>query len=343
MQMSQEIRTRLEATAKALVADGKGILAADESTSTITKRFQAVGIESTETTRRDYRHLLFTAPGMESTISGVILYDETLRQKAPDGTPLTQVLASRGVLAGIKVDTGAKDLAGCPGEKITEGLDGLRERLAEYHALGARFAKWRAVITIGRGVQGPLPSYTCLSANAHALGRYAMLCQEAGIVPIVEPEVLMDGEHDIQTCERVTRMAWMTLFEQLTIQGVYLPGILLKPSMIISGKSSENRAKPEEVARRTVMGLRDHVPPAVPGIVFLSGGQSPAEATEHLRLMNAFGPQPWKLSFSYGRALQEPALAAWAGKAANVQAAQTAFLKVAKANHAAALGKALVA
>ncbi|MEA3137133.1 MAG: fructose-bisphosphate aldolase, class [Thermoplasmata archaeon] len=333
----------LETTAKALVAAGKGILAADESTSTIGKRFKDIGVESTETTRRDYRHLLFTAPEVSKSISGVILYDETLRQKAPDGKRLADILAKQGIIPGIKVDTGAKDLAGHPGEKVTEGLDGLRERLAEYHKLGARFAKWRAVITIARNPTGPPnPTYACLSVNAHALGRYAALCQEAGIVPIVEPEVLMDGDHDIDTCDRVTRWAWGTLFEQLMVQGVHLPGILLKPSMIISGKDAKSRAKPEEVARRTVAGLRDCIPPAVPGIVFLSGGQTPEEATEHLRLMNALGPHPWTLSFSYGRALQEPALKAWGGKAANAKKAQEAFRVVARANSAAALGKKVV-
>lgn len=334
----------LETTAKALVAAGKGILAADESTSTIGKRFQGIGLDNTEPNRRDYRELLFTSPDVGKTISGVILYDETLRQKAADGkTTLASILQGQGIIPGIKVDTGAKDLAGFPGEKVTEGLDGLRERLAEYHKLGARFAKWRAVITIGRSPTGaPMPSYTCLAVNAHALARYAALCQEAGIVPIVEPEVLMDGDHDIETCDRWTRMAWMTLFEQLTIQGVYLPGILLKPSMIISGKDAKKRAGPEEVAKRTVAGLRDHVPPAVPGIVFLSGGQTPEEATEHLRLMNTLGPHPWVLSFSYGRALQEPALKAWGGKPANVKKAQSAFQVVAKANSAAALGKKVV-
>jgi fructose-bisphosphate aldolase, class I len=342
MPLPDKTRADLEATAKALVADGKGILAADESTSTITKRFKDVGVESTETTRRDYRELLFTSPDVAKTISGVILYDETLRQKAADGTPLPALLQKQGIIPGIKVDTGAKDLAGFPGEKVTEGLDGLRERLAEYHKLGARFAKWRAVITIGRGPQGMMPSYPCLMVNAHALARYAMLCQEAGIVPIVEPEVLMDGDHDIATCERATRMAWMITFEQLVLQGIHLPGILLKPSMVISGKEAKGRAKPAEVAARTVAALRDHVPPSVPGIVFLSGGQTPAEATEHLRIMNTLGPQPWKLSFSYGRALQEPALKAWAGKKANAKKAQDAFRAVAKANSAAALGKAIV-
>ncbi len=336
-------RAALEQTAQALVADHKGILAADESTSTIGKRFKDIGVDSTETSRRDYRHLLFTTPEVAKSISGVILYDETLRQKAPDGTPLATLLQRQGIIPGIKVDTGAKELAGHPDDKVTEGLDGLRERLAEYHKLGARFAKWRAVITIGRNEQGPMPSYACLAVNAHALARYAALCQEAGIVPIVEPEVLMDGDHDVATCDRVTRWAWSTLFEQLMVQGVHLPGILLKPSMILSGKSAKGRAGPEEVAKRTVAGLRDCVPPAVPGIVFLSGGQTPEEATEHLRLMNTLGQQPWKLSFSYGRALQEPALKAWAGKPGNVKAAQDAFSVVAKANSAAAAGKKLVA
>jgi fructose-bisphosphate aldolase, class I len=341
MQLPAAVRTELETTAKALVANHKGILAADESTSTITKRFKDVQTESTETSRRDYRHLLFTAPEIAKNISGVILYDETIRQKAPNGTPLPEVLSKQGIIPGIKVDTGAKELAGHPGEKITEGLDGLRERLAEYYKLGARFAKWRAVITIGQGPQGPMPSYACLSANAHALARYAALCQEARIVPIVEPEVLMDGEHDIETSDRVTRLAWQTLFEQLMVQGVHLPGVLLKPSMIISGKDAKNRASAQEVARRTVAGLRDIIPPAVPGIVFLSGGQTPAEATEHLRLMNTLGNHPWVLSFSYGRALQEPALKAWAGKPANVPAAQEALRKVARANSAAVAGKTL--
>lgn len=335
MQLPPAVRAELEANAKALVANNKGILAADESTATITNRFKDIGAESTETNRRDYRHLLFTAPDIGKTISGVILYDETIRQKAPDGTPLPQLLAKQGIIPGIKVDTGAKDLAGHPNEKVTEGLDGLRERLAEYHKLGARFAKWRAVITIGKGI----PSYACFDVNGHALARYAALCQEAGIVPIVEPEVLMDGDHDIETCDRVTRFAWQVLFERLNWHEVHLPGILLKPSMIISGKAAKSRAKPDEVARRTVAGLRDCIPPAVPGIVFLSGGQTPDEATEHLRLMNQMGPQAWKLSFSYGRALQEPALKAWGGKAANVKKAQEAFRKVAWANSAATGGK----
>ncbi len=333
--MNQEL---LAATAAALVADNKGILAADESTGTIGKRLASINTESTPESRRDYRHMLFTAPDVASCISGVILYDETLRQDAADGTPLRTVLADQGIMPGIKVDTGAKDLSGCPGEKITEGLDGLRERLQEYAAMGARFAKWRAVITIGDDI----PSYTCIYSNAHALARYARLCQENGIVPIVEPEVLMDGNHDIDTCEKYTRYAWIRLFDELNFQGVYLPGILLKPSMIISGKDAANRASAEEVARRTVAGLLDCVPASVPGIVFLSGGQSPEEATEHLRIMNTLGTLPWKLSFSYGRALQEPALAAWAGDNANNAVAQAALMARAKANSAACGGKALV-
>jgi fructose-bisphosphate aldolase class I len=325
----------LQETARALVAGNKGILAADESTSTIAKRFKDIGLESTDTTRRDYRHLLFTAPDVAKTISGVILYDETLRQKAPDGTPLAQVLQRQGIIPGIKVDTGAKDMPGHPGEKITEGLDGLRERLAEYHKLGARFAKWRAVITIGPGV--PTPGN--LHANAHALARYAALCQEAGIVPIVEPEVLMDADNDVEVCEAVTAATWREVFHELSVMGVWLPGILLKPNMVIAGKASKDQATPDEVARRTVDLLREFVPPAVPGIVFLSGGQTPQQATEHLRLMNRMGPHPWVLSFSYGRALQEPALKAWGGKAANIKKAQEEFRKVARANSAATAGK----
>jgi fructose-bisphosphate aldolase class I len=330
-------REALQRTAQALVADGKGILAADESTSTIAKRFKDIGVESTETARRDYRHLLFTAPDVAKTISGVILYDETLRQKAPDGTPLPQVLARQGIIPGIKVDTGAKDMPLHPGEKITEGLDGLRERLAEYHALGARFAKWRAVITIGPGV--PTPGN--LHANAHALARYAALCQEAGIVPIVEPEVLMDADNDVEVCEAVTAATWREVFHELSVMGVWLPGILLKPNMVIAGKKCPQQASPQEVAERTVELLREFVPPAVPGVVFLSGGQTPEQATEHLRLMNQMGPHAWKLSFSYGRALQEPALKAWGGKSANVKKAQEAFRKVAWSNSAATKGKTL--
>ncbi|MEA3190217.1 MAG: fructose-bisphosphate aldolase, class [Thermoplasmata archaeon] len=325
----------LEQVAQQLVADGKGILAADESTGTIAKRFKDLGVENTEANRRDYRHLLFTAPSVAKSVSGVILYDETLRQKAADGTPLSQVLLSQGILPGIKVDTGAKDMPLHAGEKITEGLDGLSERLKEYHALGARFTKWRAVITIGAG----LPTQANLHANAHALARYAALAQEAGLVPIVEPEVLMDGDNTIERCEEVTAAAWREVFHELQLMGVHLPGILLKPNMVVPGKKCPVQAKPAEVAERTVRLLRAHVPPAVPGIVFLSGGQSPEQATEHLRIMNTLGPQPWKLTFSYGRALQEPAMKAWVGKAGNVKAAQEAFARVATANAAAARGK----
>ncbi len=325
----------LRETASKLVTDGKGILAADESTGTCTKRFEALGIESTADSRRDYRAMLFSTPGLEESVSGVILYDETLRQSTTDGTGLGALLQSKGIMPGIKVDTGAKDLAGHDGEKITEGLDGLRERLAEYRELGAKFAKWRAVITIGHGI----PSTACLVGNAHGLARYAALCQEAGIVPIVEPEVLMDGDHDIETCDEVTRAAWDILFDALKAHDVYLPGILLKPSMIISGKDAPARADATEVAQRTFDGLRDCVPASVPGVVFLSGGQSPEEATEHLRIMNTLGPKPWALSFSYGRALQEPALAAWNGDNANVPAAQAALKERCDANHAAAFGQ----
>ncbi len=332
-------RQLLEEIAQTIVADGKGILAADESTPTCTKRFKGIGVESTETTRRDYRQMLFDTPGIEDAIGGVILFDETLRQDSAAGQPLRELLAGKGVFPGIKVDTGAKPLANHPGEKITEGLDGLRERLAEYAELGAKFAKWRAVITIGEG----MPSNACLVGNSHGLARYAALCQEAGIVPIVEPEVLMDGDHDIDVCEEITRAAWDMLFGALKDAGVHLPGILLKPSMIISGKEAPDRAGPEEVAERTALALLDCVPASVPGVVFLSGGQTPEEATEHLRLMNERYAFPWKLSFSYGRALQQPALTAWAGNNANNPAAQAALKERCDANRAAALGKKFVA
>ncbi|MGB0653330.1 MAG: class I fructose-bisphosphate aldolase [Thermoplasmatota archaeon] len=330
---------KLRETAQSLVADGRGILAADESTGTCTKRFDALGIPSTETTRRDYRATLFSTPGLEDSVAGVILYDETLRQSTQDGTTIPALLKSKGIHPGIKVDTGAKELANHPGEKITEGLDGLRERLADYAELGATFAKWRAVITITQDA----PSNACLIGNAHGLARYAALCQEAGIVPIVEPEVLMDGDHDIDTCEVVTRAAWETLFDALRSADVYLPGILLKPSMVISGKDADERAGAQEVAQRTFDGLLDCVPASVPGVVFLSGGQSPEEATEHLRIMNTLGDKPWKLSFSYGRALQQPALNAWNGDNANAAAAQAALKERCDANRAAALGKSFVA
>lgn len=329
----------LEATAQALVAGNKGILAADESTATITKRFAGIGVESTETTRRDYRHLLFTTPRAGDSVSGVILYDETLRQKTPDGTPMVQVLGKAGIIPGIKVDTGAVDLANFPGEKITEGLDGLRARLAEYHTIGARFTKWRAVITIGPGIPTPY----CVKANAQALARYAALAQEAGLVPIVEPEVLMDADNTIERCQEVTAEAWRATFNALHEARVHLPGMLLKPNMVIAGKKCPVQAPAQVVAERTVNLLRMHVPPAVGGVVFLSGGQTPEQATDHLRLMNHMGPHPWKLSFSYGRALQDPALRVWGGKTSNVKAAQDAFSQVAKANAAACAGKTLVA
>lgn len=329
---------RLRDTARALVQDGRGILAADESTGTATKRFDALGIDSTEETRRDYRAMLFSTPGLGESVAGVILYDETIRQSTADGTPLVELLTRQGILPGIKVDTGAKPLANHEGEKVTEGLDGLRDRLDEYARMGARFAKWRAVITIGDG----LPSTACLVANAHGLARYAALCQEAGLVPIVEPEVLMDGDHDIETCDQVTTMTWDVVFNALKEHDVFLPGILLKPSMIISGKDAPARAGPQEVAERTLSGLLDCVPASVPGIVFLSGGQGPEEATEHLRLLNTLGAHPWRLSFSYGRALQQPALKAWAGDNNNNARAQALLKERADANRAAALGQTFV-
>ena len=325
----------LQDTARALVAPGKGILAADESFPTIAKRFAALGIESSEDTRRRYRSMLMTTPGIEEYVSGVILFDETLRQRLMDGTPVPEGLAARGILPGIKVDTGAKPLAGHPGEKVTEGLDGLRDRLAEYRDLGARFAKWRAVIAIGDG----LPSAFCLEANAHALARYAALCQEADIVPIVEPEVLMDGAHTLARCDAVTREALHQVFGALHRHGVDLTGMILKPNMVLPGKDSPEPASVAEVASATVACLRASVPAAVPGIAFLSGGQSDELATAHLDAMNRLGPHPWELSFSYGRALQQPALKAWAGKEDNVPAAQAAFARRARCNGAARYGR----
>ena len=326
----------LERVARAMVADGKGILAADESSGTIKKRFAAIGVESTEISRRDYREMLFRTGAMKDYISGVILYDETIRQKAADGTPLPRIIEQAGSIPGIKVDAGTKPLPGCPGELITEGLDGLDKRLDEYYALGARFAKWRAVIDIGPKI----PSYTCIMANAHALGRYAALCQEHQIVPIVEPEVLMDGDHDIARCYEVTEMVLKIVFEQLYFQRVKLEGMVLKPNMVVPGKKSPKQASVDEVAEQTVRVLKNCVPPAVPGIAFLSGGQSDEQATAHLSAMNAkFGPLPWKLTFSYGRALQAAPQKAWAGKAANVAAGQQAFAKSAKLNGLAATGR----
>ncbi|HET8969155.1 MAG TPA: class I fructose-bisphosphate aldolase [Gaiellaceae bacterium] len=324
----------LHDTARAIVADDKGILAADESTGTIKKRFDAIGVESTEENRRYYRQLLFTAPGMEDSIGGVIFYDETLRQSADDGTPFAEVLASKGVVPGIKVDTGAHDQAGFPGEKVTEGLDGLRGRLEEYRSLGARFAKWRAVITIGEGI----PTVACIRANAHALARYAALCQEAGIVPIVEPEVLMDADNTIERCYDVTSRTLKWTFHELHVQGVELRGTLLKPNMVISGKGCSDQASSERIAELTLECFENHVPAAIPGIVFLSGGQSEVEATANLNAINRLGG-PWPLSFSYGRALQASALQAWGGDAGNTEAAQAAFVHRARMNALAVAGE----
>ncbi|HET7370594.1 MAG TPA: class I fructose-bisphosphate aldolase [Gammaproteobacteria bacterium] len=324
----------LNKTARALVAEGRGILAADESTGTIKKRFDTIGVESTEETRRAYRDLLFTTPDMEKFISGVIMYDETIRQSTADGVSFSKHLADMDVIPGIKVDKGAKPLAGHPDEKVTEGLDGLRDRLKEYADLGAKFAKWRAVITIS----DTIPSDACISVNAHALARYAALCQEAGIVPIVEPEVLMNGAHGIDRCEAVTSATLKAVFNALTEQGVYLEGMLLKPNMVISGEDCPQQAGVEEVAAATVRCLRRFVPAAVPGIVFLSGGQSAELATEHLNAMHKLGPQPWALSFSYGRALQAPALDQWRGQEGNVTAAKQAFRHRAECNSAATRG-----
>ncbi len=328
-------KNELHEVARAMVAPGKGILAADESTGTIKKRFDAIQVPSTEENRRAYREMLFTTPGQEEFISGVILYDETIRQKGSNGTPFPQLLAAKGILPGIKVDAGAKDLAGFPNEKITEGLDGLRERLIEYRGLGARFAKWRAVIDIGPGI----PTSYCIRANAHALGRYAALCQEQRIVPIVEPEVLMDGSHDIQRCYEVTAATLVEVFQELHHARVDLEGMVLKPNMVIPGKKSPTQANTAEIAELSIKCLRAHVPAAVPGSVFLSGGQSEEEATRNLSAMNALGKHPWELSFSYGRALQQSALAAWGGKPAKVAAGQKAYYQRAKLNGLARHGR----
>jgi fructose-bisphosphate aldolase class I len=318
----------LAATAHALVAKHRGILAADESGGTIAKRFGSIKLESTEENRRAYREMLFTAPGAGEFISGVILYDETLRQKTRAGVPFPAYLSRQGMIPGIKVDTGAKPLAGFPGETITEGLDGLRERLAEYRKLGAKFAKWRAVIDIGAGI----PSAYAIDVNAHALARYAALCQEAGIVPIVEPEVLMDGSHTLQRCEEVTNAVLQRVFGHLQAARILLEGMLLKPNMVVAGKKCAEKASAEQVAEATLRTLKRHVPCAVPGIAFLSGGQSPTEATLHLSLMNAAGPAPWALTFSYGRALQETALSAWGGNPAAFAAGQKALFTRARLN-----------
>jgi fructose-bisphosphate aldolase class I len=326
----------LNKVAQAMVASGKGILAADESSGTIKKRFDAIGVESTEDTRRDYREMLFrSAEGMKH-ISGVILYDETIWQKAKDGTPLVELIKKAGTIPGIKVDEGTKPLPECPGEVVTVGLDKLADRLPKYYEQGARFAKWRAVIDIATG---GIPSYTCIRANAHALARYAALCQAAQIVPIVEPEVLMDGDHDVERCQQVTELVLKLQFEELYFNRVALEGMVLKPNMVISGKKSGKRAGIEEVAERTVKVLKNCVPGAVPGIAFLSGGQRDEEATAHLDAMNKIGNLPWRLTFSYGRALQHAPQTTWKGKSENVAAAQRAFSHRAKMNGLAALGQ----
>jgi fructose-bisphosphate aldolase class I len=327
-------QTDLHDIAKAIVVDGKGILAADESTGTIKKRFDSIGIENTEDNRRAYRDMLFTTPGAEEYISGVILYDETIRQNAHDGTPFPKLLEAKGIIPGIKVDLGAKPLALADGETVTEGLDGLRERFAEYYELGARFAKWRATYSI----TDELPSQYCIWANAHALARYAALSQEAGIVPIVEPEILQDGTHTIERGYHVACKVLEALFTELSDQRVDVAGTLLKPNMVLSGYDASNRAGVDEVAEWTLKAFYKHVPAAVPGIVFLSGGQSDEDATAHLNAMNTKGPHPWKLSFSYGRALQAPSLKAWSGKPDQVEAGQRAYYHRAKLNSAAATG-----
>ncbi len=326
--------SELAKIAKAMVAPGKGILAADESAPTIKKRFDSIQVESTEKNRRSYRELLFTTEGAEQFISGVILFDETIRQRASDGTPFPELLAGKGILPGIKVDKGAKDLALSPGEKVTEGLDGLRERLAEYRQLGARFAKWRAVINIGDGI----PSAGCIRANAHALARYAALCIEGELVPIVEPEVIMDGDHTIERCHEVTERVLDAVFSELREQRVPLNEINLKSNMVLSGTTCPKQASVREVAEATLACFRKTVPEEVPGIVFLSGGQSDELATQHLNEMNKIGGVPWELSFSYGRALQAAPLKAWAGNAANVPAAKKAYLHRARCNGAARTG-----
>ena len=326
----------LESVALTLVAGGKGILAADETVPTLTKRFDTLGIRSTEQSRRTYREMLFTCPGAAEFIGGAIMYDETIRQKSASGAPLAEALTVQSIVPGIKVDTGAKPLAGSPNETVTEGLDGLRDRLREYHGMGARFANWRAVIHL----TDALPSSACVNANAHALARYASLCQEQELVPIVEPEVLMDGSHTIERCEEVTGVVLHAVFHALFEHGVALEEMLLKPNMVIAGKECTRQASVEEVAAATLGCLRRHVPAAVPGIVFLSGGQHARLATAHLNAINRLAsPKPWKLSFSYGRALQDPALEAWHGRDEHFAAGQRAFCHRACLNGAATLGK----
>jgi len=329
------LSAELARTAREIVADDRGILAADESSGTIKKRFDSIGVESTEESRRAYRELLFTTPGLGEWVSGVILYDETIRQSTRDGVPFPMALAAGGMIPGIKVDKGAYALAGSPEEKVTEGLDGLRDRLAEYAGLGARFTKWRAVITIGAGI----PTDYCIRTNAHALARYAALSQEAGLVPIVEPEVLMDAGNTIEVCYDVTLRTLQPVFRELEEQRVSLEGMLLKPNMVISGKQCPVQAGAQQVAELTLKCFREAIPAAVPGIVFLSGGQSDVQASENLNAINSHGAQPWTLSFSYGRALQAPALKAWVGREENVEAAQAALAHRARCNSAAVAGR----
>jgi fructose-bisphosphate aldolase class I len=324
----------LSRVANALVTPGRGVLAADESAGTVKKRFAVIGVESTEDNRRDYRELLFRSKGM-SKISGVILFDETIRQNAKDGSPLAKVIEQAGAFPGIKVDKGIKPLPFCPGEVVTEGLDGLRERLIEYRGLGAKFAKWRAVIDIGAGI----PTFACVNANAHALARYAALCQAEGIVPIVEPEVLMDGDHDVDRCAEVSEFALKTVFDQLYYARVKLGGMVLKPNMVVAGKKCAKQPSVAEVAEKTLRVLKECVPAAVPGIAFLSGGQSDLDATARLDAMNKIGGLPWKLSFSFSRALQAAPQKAWAGKVENVPVAQAAFTHRAQMNSLASLGQ----
>lgn len=331
-------RQALELTANEMVAEGKGLLAMDESTPTCAKRLQAVGVDNTEANRIAYRELLLGTQGAGQYISGAILYDETIRQKTHDGTPFAELARKQGIIPGIKVDTGAKDFAGHPNEKVTEGLDGLRERLAEYRAMGARFCKWRAVITIGAG----MPSRACIEANAHALARYAVLCQEAAMVPIVEPEVLIDGNHDIERCYAVTVETQRIVFDELYRQGIHFEGMVLKPSMVIAGKKASRQSSPEEVAEQTLRCLRYTVPAAVPGVAFLSGGQGDEQATQNLNAMNLIAGAmraPWRLTFSYARALQNPAMAEWAGDPSRVDAARRLFLHRARCNGAASRGE----
>jgi len=324
----------LNRVANAMVAPGRGVLAADESAATVKKRFEVIGVECTEDNRRDYRELLFRSKGM-ANISGVILFDETIRQNAKDGTPLVKIIEQAGSLPGIKVDRGVKPLPLSPGEVVTEGLDGLRERLVEYRGLGAKFCKWRAVIEIGPGI----PSYNCIHANTHALARYAALCQDEDLVPIVEPEVVMDGDHDIGRCYEVTEFALKMLYQELFHARVKLEGTVLKPNMVVPGKKCAKQASAEEVAEKTLRVLKECVPASVPGIAFLSGGQSDLDATARLNAMNRIGPLPWKLSFSYSRALQAAPQKAWSGRVENVGAAQSAFAHRAAMNGLASLGK----